>query len=94
MQLNCQQTHTNTYHVNIVHIVEQEFQDYFKVLLHKHDEDCYSVPEWDNHFNWGNRHFTLRQLQVLLKGHYQLASIVPAIKSFSWLESIKRDLSH
>ena len=66
-------------------IIEQEFQDYFKVLLHKSANDCYFVPEWEQHFGWGNRAFTLKQLNSLLKGHRYLATIVPAIKSFSWL---------
>lgn len=73
-------------------LIEQEFQDYFKVLLIKQDEDCYSVPEWDSHFAWGNRLFTLKQLQVLLKGYHHLSKIVPEIQSFSWLEKEKLTL--
>lgn len=68
--------------------IEQEFQDYFKVLLHKQDEDCYFVPEWETHFEWGNRRFTLKQLKILLNGHRHLASIVPEIQSFSWLRNL------
>lgn len=87
MQLNIQTSEEKkSWQIDTTYLIEQEFQDYFKVLLHKQDENCYSVPEWDSHFNWGHHQFTLRQLQALLKGHNQLAKIVPEIKSFSWLE--------
>lgn len=94
MHLQTQQIQAKSYQLNVAHLIEQEFQDYFKVLLYKHDEDCYSVPEWDNHFGWGNRQFTLKQLQVLIRGHRNLAEIAPAIQSFSWLQGLKSDLGH
>lgn len=64
--------------------IENEFQEYFKVLLHKQINGTYLIPEWNTHFEWGNPVFTLAQIQSLLINHRNLAVIVPAIKVFSW----------
>lgn len=72
--------------------IERDFQTYFNVLLHRHADGTYSIPEWDDYFNWGHPRLTLFQVQNLMMQCQNLLTLFPSLGSFAEFTTVNQKM--
>lgn len=74
--------------------IEQDFQVYFNTILVKKAEEHYSIPEWNDYYEWYNKPFTLEELYRTLVNYQALEAIFPGLNLKPCQEIIDRNQLH